>query len=119
KIRQQGCIELAPGDGPWCLRGIDTRDSRAETACNHLFDKRVRGHTPERKEGRNLERTQLLLAVATNVFEKEISERDRTDTVVLCTPKGVVHRDFVLDVRARARDLHFDDRQPHRPGLRV
>ena len=83
KVIQKGLIELAPGERSRQRARVDARDARAQAAGNHLPRELARVSSPQRKDRRQFRRSELLLAVGSNVFEKEIAEREAVDRFLL------------------------------------
>src|SRR5215470_6199305 len=81
---QQCMIEAAAGELPRQLLEIDASEIGLDAGIDHVARERIGWPLPERKHWRNPSAVELLLAIATHVREKEISEDHLRHAVGLC-----------------------------------
>src|SRR5882672_2052057 len=106
QIAQQRAIELPAGEARIELTGIHAREPRAQAAVDHLLGKLARRDAPDGKERLEPGSRELVLAVAADVLEKQVAERDVREPVRPRVGDREAHLRFVYLVRARMRDVH-------------
>src|SRR6185503_5027768 len=72
QVAQQRPIEFAAGEASVETPRVDAREARAKTAIDHLFGELIGRDPPHRKERLEACAREMLFAIPTNVFEKQI-----------------------------------------------
>ena len=81
QVRQQRRVEVAAGEAGRQLPRIDAGQPRAQAGGHHVVREHVRRDAPDRKQRRQAGPAHPVLAIAPDVFEEEVAERDRLDAV--------------------------------------
>src|SRR5262245_25249383 len=74
QVAQQRPIELAAREAGIETPRVDAREARAQTAIDHLLGELIGRNPPDREERLESAAGELLLAIPTNVLEKQIAE---------------------------------------------
>src|SRR5262245_37340374 len=110
-------VEAAAGKRLAELLEIDAGEIRLDTGVDHLPRQCIGRALPERKHRRNTSATELLLAIAPHIFQKEIPKDHLRDAGSLRIRKRRRHARFIDFVRAWERDRYAHERQASRLEL--
>src|SRR5581483_3128706 len=121
QLGEKARVEVAPGECAIELARVHARDPRTQAGGDHLSRERRRAArvVEQRKQRRQARAREPFLAVASDVREKQVGERDMREPFADRARDRCRHRAFVHLVRTRRGDRHLPERQTDGTRLRL
>ena len=117
QISKQTQIEFAAGKVRGKLFCVHAGEAGAQAAGNHLARQRIRRNLPEREDRFESSGRELLYAIASDVFQKQIAESDSVDLLGDGALAGFGHALLINFVGAGPRKRNDPERQTSGRGL--
>jgi hypothetical protein len=118
QLVEERAIPLATDERRGEHARVDARHPGAQAAGEHPIGQLARRNAPDGKERRQPRARQPILAVAADVFEKQIAEGGMREAIGDRGCDSLPHPRLVHLVRARVRNRHHAERQPGSHRLR-
>ena len=100
EVAEEIFVEVSSGEFAGEFFGIDADDAGFDSGCDHLVEEGSGVAAPDGKDRRERGVAEVVFAVATDVFEVEVSEGDGADAGGDGGVAGVAHGFFVVSVGA-------------------
>src|SRR5205814_2896737 len=117
QLRQEAGVELTPGKGWRQVSRVHARQPRLEARPDHVAGQRVRGNAPEGEERRDARGREVVLPVAADVLQEQVTERHGGDALAPGPVERRAHRGLVVGIAAWARDTDRPEREPDSGSL--